>query len=71
MNVDELLKELSSRRDFLFQDDMRPVARELMKGLDMVRAFECDYELCLKVFRAVYDAGRSRGVNEAGSGCMG
>lgn len=44
------------------------IARNLFKKLPMVRAFDCDYEEALKVLKAVFNAGRVRGVVETANG---
>jgi hypothetical protein len=55
----------------LGNDILKAVARELFKRLPMTRAFDSDYDNALALLRKVYDMGRSRGVQESGSGCMG
>jgi hypothetical protein len=51
-------------------DELRAIARKLFIAVDMVRAFDDDYDVAVKVLRDVYDRGRSQGYYEAQDGAM-
>jgi len=55
----------------LSKEELRRIARYLFIELGMTRESGGDYGAAIHVLRGVYDAGRARGINESGSGCMG
>lgn len=48
----------------LSKEQLHAISRELFKRLDMVRAFDQDYEVAVAFFREIFDRGRSRGAYE-------
>lgn len=48
-------------------EELKALARALFIDLDMVKAFDADYEVAIKVLRRVYNEGRTRSVYEKSS----
>lgn len=53
---------------FPTDEQYKLISRNLFKKLDMVRAFDQDYEEAIKVLKAVFNAGRCRGAFETDNG---
>lgn len=51
--------------EWLDQEQLAKVARELMKSLNIVKAANSDYEICRQTLRDIYNRGQSRGRYEA------
>ena len=63
--------EVCQPGSFPTDEQLRAVARRLFVRVDMIRAFDQDYVEAVSILRDVFNAGRSRGIYEAGSGCQG